>query len=278
MLTISIVLNLLGVKPYLSQNGIDYNALMIFCLAWGFGGALISLAISRMSAKWMMGVKVLQPGSAGQYEDLVQMVHNLSRGAGLSTMPEVGIYDSPEVNAFATGPTKNRSLVAFSTGLLRQMSKKEIEGVAAHEVAHIQNGDMVTMTLIQGVVNAFVMFFARVIAFAISKNVREENQAIVHFITVLVLDIVLGILGSIIVMWFSRQREFKADAGAAALAGSGSMIAALQSLQRTYGKRLEQQDEHASLATMKISGKQGGLLALLSSHPSLEERIARLQA
>ncbi len=276
MITISIVLNILGVQPYLSRQGINYNSLMVFCLVWGFGGALISLAMSRVSAKWMMGVKVLQAGSAGQHEGLVQMVHNLARGAGLSTMPEVGVYESPEVNAFATGPTKNRSLVAFSSGLLKTMGPKEIEGVAAHEVAHIQNGDMVTMTLLQGVVNAFVMFFARVIAFTISRNVREESQAMVQFMTVLALDILLGILGSMVVMWFSRHREFKADAGAATLAGSNSMIAALQGLQRLYGRGADA-EQHASLSTMKISGKQGRFGGLFSSHPPLEERIARLQ-
>jgi len=277
MVTISIVLNLLGVQPYLTRAGINYNALMVFCLVWGFGGALISLALSRVMAKFLMGVKVIEPGKAGEYENLVQMVHNLARGAGLSTMPQVGIYESPEVNAFATGPTKNRSLVAFSSGIVRTMARNELEGVAAHEIAHIKNGDMVTMTLIQGVVNAFVMFLARAIAFAISRSSREESSPAINFVTILVLDILFGLLGSMVVMWFSRHREFRADAGGAQLAGRTEMIAALQALQRVAGRQIDG-NQPAAVATLKISGKQGGgFWALLRSHPPLEERIARLE-
>jgi heat shock protein HtpX len=276
--TISIVLNLLGVQPYLDQNGLNYNNLMAFCLVWGMTGSLFSLAISRMMAKWMMGVKVIDPKNPGQQADILQMVHNLSRGAGLSTMPEVGIYESPEVNAFATGPSKSRSLVAFSSGLLRSMNRQQVEAVAAHEVAHIKNGDMVTMTLLQGVVNAFVMFFARVIGYVVSKNVKEESQAMTRMLVTLVLDIVLGILGSMVVMWFSRQREFRADAGAAKLSGKAGMISALEFLGRASGRMPMNQEEHASIAAFKISGHPSKFMRLLSSHPSMEERIARLNA
>jgi heat shock protein HtpX len=279
MVTISILLSVLGVGPYMTARGIDYSALMMFCLVWGMGGAFISLAMSRMMAKWMMGVQVIDPKNPGQFASLVEMVTELSRSAQLPVVPQIGVYQSPEINAFATGPSKRRSLVAFSTGILHQMNREELAGVAAHEIAHIKNGDMVTMTLLQGVVNAFVMFLSRVIAFALSQNVKEENRQMVNWVTVLVLDIVLTLLGSIVVFWFSRQREFRADAGAAAIGGRGRMIAALESLRRVHGTRSDEsaQSEEA-FSTMKISGKSGGLMALLSTHPSLEERISRLQS
>lgn len=279
MVTISILLSVLGVGPYMTARGIDYSALMMFCLVWGMGGAFISLAMSRMMAKWMMGVQVIDPRNPGQFASLVEMVTELSRAAQLPVVPQIGVYQSPEINAFATGPSKRRSLVAFSTGILHQMNREELAGVAAHEIAHIKNGDMVTMTLLQGVVNAFVMFLSRVIAFALSQNVKEENRQMVNWLTVLVLDIVLTLLGSIVVFWFSRQREFRADAGAAAIGGRGRMIAALECLRRVHGTRSDEsaQSEEA-FSTMKISGKSGGLMALLSTHPSLEERISRLQS
>ncbi len=274
--TISIVLNLLGVKPYITEQGIDYNALMVFCLIWGMGGAFISLGLSRIMAKMLMRVKVIDPRSAtGTQKEIVDMVYRYSKAAGISKMPEVGIYDSPEINAFATGPTKNRSLVAVSTGLLNRMDRDQVEGVIGHEVAHIANGDMVTMTLIQGIMNAFVMFLARVIAFAVSQNVKQENRFIVQFVTIIVLQILLSILGSIVVSYFSRAREFRADAGGARLAGREKMISALKGLQGTLGRV---DNEQAAFATLKISGKKGGgLMALLSTHPPLEERIRRLE-
>lgn len=282
VVTISFVLSILGVGPYLKANGLDYGSLAVFCLVWGMGGAFISLAISRLMAKWMMGVQVIDPRAPGQYSELVQTVHHLARAARLPAMPEVGIYDSPEVNAFATGPTKSRSLVAVSTGLLRTMRKDEVEGVLAHEVAHVANGDMVTMTLIQGVVNAFVMFLARIAAFAISsalqsRDSNEERSAqpgmMFHLITIF-FEIVLGILGAMVVASFSRWREFRADRGGAALAGREKMRAALQ---RLAGYTEAVDHSHESIATLKISGKQGGLMALLATHPPLEERIRRLQ-
>ena len=281
VVTISAVLAVLGVGPYLSRSGLDYNSLAVFCLVWGMGGAFISLLLSRIMAKWMMGVQVIDPQNPGQFSDLVQTVHNLARAARLPGMPEVGIYESPEVNAFATGPSKSRSLVAVSTGLLRTMNRDEIEGVLGHEVAHISNGDMVTMTLIQGVVNAFVMFLARIAAFAISnalasRSDRDDSRAspLVYHLTTFVFEILLGVIGAMIVAWFSRAREFRADAGGATYAGREKMRAALQRLS-SYSERID--TSQAALATLKISGKTGGLMALLSTHPPLEERIRRLR-
>jgi heat shock protein HtpX len=277
LVTISFLLSILGVRPYLTQYGIDYGQLAAFCLIWGFGGAFISLALSRIMAKWMLGVRVVDPRQAtGDARWLVDTVHRLVQQAGLTSMPEVGIYDSPEVNAFATGPTKNRALVAVSAGLMNRMGKDQVEGVLAHEVTHIANGDMVTMTLIQGVVNAFVMFIARIIAYAISLNVREESRYMVQMFTTLALEIVLSILGMIVVSYFSRIREFRADRGGAMLAGKNKMIDALSGLQRTLG--LIAPEANGSVATLKISGKPGGFLSLLATHPPLEERIRRLQA
>lgn len=279
--TISIVLNLLGIRPYLTDFGIDYSQLMVFCLVWGMGGAFISLAMSRMMAKWMMGVKVIDTNTHDpQLRQLVQMVHSLSRKAGLVEMPEVGIYDSQEVNAFATGPTKNRSLVAVSAGLLHRMGRDEVEGVLGHEVAHIANGDMVTMTLVQGVVNAFVMFFARVVAFAIANAMRSNDEKAsvgVQFAVTMVLQIVFGIIGSMVIAAFSRFREFRADSGGAEIAGREKMINALQALQRTIGLANEpHSDRDQAIAALKISGRKG-FLALFSTHPPLEDRIARLR-
>lgn len=279
LVTISIVLQVFGVGPYLTARGIDYRALMFFCLAWGMGGAFISLSLSRVMAKWMMGVKVINPRTADAAEaGLLATVHALARGAGLPAMPEVGVYQSDEVNAFATGPTKSRALVAVSTGLLNRLDDGQVEGVLGHEVAHIANGDMVTMTLIQGVVNAFVMFIARVVAFAVSTQVKEESRRSVNFMVTIVLEILLSFLGAMVVAAFSRSREFRADKGGATLAGRGKMIAALQALRRSSGIPAEDDREHASIAAFKISGKSSGLMALLATHPPLEERIARLEA
>lgn len=274
--TISIVLSLLGVGPYLTQQGIDYPSLMAFCLVWGFGGAFISLALSRIMAKWMMGVKLVDASVKDpDLRWLVQTVHLHANRAGLSKMPEVGVFESADPNAFATGPTKSRSLVAVSTGLLQRMDKNEVEGVIAHEVAHVANGDMVTMTLIQGVVNAFVMFLARVAAFVISSNVKEENRRMVNMFTTIALEIVFGILGMLVVSAFSRHREFRADAGGAKLAGREKMVAALEKLQRTYS--MVEPESHQSIAAFKISNKQSRMMALFSTHPPLEQRIAQLK-
>ena len=274
MVTLMIVLSLLGFTGYLTADGLDYTALMFFSLVWGFGGAFISLAISRWMAKMAMGVQLVD-GRTGQSELdwMYQTVEQLTRKAGLP-MPEVGIYDSPEVNAFATGPSKSRSLVAVSSGLLRSMRREEVEGVLAHEVSHIQNGDMVTMTLIQGVVNAFTIFFSRVIANIIRQLVDERISHLVFFVATIVFDIVFSLLGMIVVAWFSRAREFRADAGAATLSSRNNMIAALQRLQANKDMVDTAQPQ---LATMKIHGARSKLFALMSTHPPLEARIAALQ-
>jgi len=269
MATISIVTNVLGLNRYITEYGINYYALMGFCLAWGMGGAFISLLLSKTIAKWAMGVKIV---GQGNYQDLMEMVRRLSQTAQIP-MPEVGVYESPELNAFATGASKKNSLIAVSTGLLGRMNRDEVEGVIAHELSHIANGDMVTMTLIAGIVNAFAMFLSRIIGFFVGKMVKEDLEYIVRVIVTIVMDILLTILGSLVVNYFSRLREFKADSGAARLAGRGKMIAALEKLKSEY----EFVDHRgASLATMKISGKQG-FMALFSTHPSLDKRIEALR-
>mgnify|MGYP001241802833 CR=1 FL=1 len=261
---------------YATGGVIDYGTLLIFSAVIGFTGALFSLAISRWMAKTMMGVRVLDPRQnlTAAERELVETVHRLAHSAGLRKMPEVGIYDSPEVNAFATGPTRNRSLVAVSTGLLQSMDDDAVEGVLAHEVAHIANGDMVTMTLLQGIVNTFVVFLARIAAFVVSRFVRSELQGVVHFIAVLIFQILFSVLGTIVVMAFSRYREFHADRGGADLAGKDKMIHALRSLKH-YVNRVD--TEQTALQTLKINNKRE-LLQLFSSHPDLNERIRRLEA
>jgi len=280
LITISITLNVLGVRPYLSANGIDYEALLMFCGVVGFMGAFISLALSRVMAKWMMGVKVIDPASAsGELKTLVSTVHRLAQKAGLPGMPEVGIYESPEVNAFATGPTKARSLVAVSTGLLHQMDDAAVEGVLGHEIAHIANGDMVTMTLLQGVVNTFVMFFARIAAWGVSQALagnrdRDEGPSPwIHWIMVMVFEILFSLLGAIVVAYFSRRREFRADTGGAKLAGRDKMTHALQSLKSHF----EVDESHPAIASLKINGSRKSWMALFMTHPPLENRIAALR-
>ncbi|HTF35372.1 MAG TPA: protease HtpX [Myxococcota bacterium] len=280
ILTLSVVLRILGIQPYLTRQGIDYQSLAAFCLVWGMGGALISLALSRIIAKTAMGVQVIDPATADPAaQQLLQTVGNLTRGAGIP-MPQVGIYQSEDINAFATGPTKNRSLVAVSTGLLRKLDNAETEGVLGHEITHIANGDMVTMTLLQGVVNAFVMFLARVIAFALAQAMRrDDNEGMsygLYFVVQFALEIVFMILGSLVVMAFSRHREFRADAGGAHLAGREKMVSALEALRRD----VENLDPRAqpAVASMKISSRGGLFGRLGASHPPLEERIARLRA
>lgn len=282
--TISIILNIFNISPYITQRGIDYRSLMIFCALWGMGGAFISLGMSRMMAKWMMGVHVIDPNTQDpELQKLVSMVHELAKRAHLKGLPQVGIFDSPEVNAFATGPSEKRSLVAVSTALLRRMSPKELEGVLAHEITHIANGDMVTMTLIQGVVNAFVMFLARILASILSGLVKRSSNSssggsyLSYTLFVFLFEVVFMILGSIVIAWFSRGREFRADRGGAALAGRENMIAALQSLVAVQQVRAAKAD-HPAFQALKISTrKKLGVLALFATHPPLEERIARLK-
>lgn len=281
ILTVSLVLNLLNVRPFLRSHGLDYNQLLVFCLVWGMGGAFISLALSRIMAKWMMGVHLIDPDRAtGTEAQLVDMVHRLAKRAGLPSMPEVGIYESPEVNAFATGPTKSRALVAVSSGLLRRMNAIEMEGVLGHEITHIANGDMVTMTLVQGVVNAFVMFFARVLAYAVMQMSRRENNentgsSLLYYVLVFVFEIIFMLLGSIVVATYSRFREFRADSGGARLAGREKMLAALHALQRTVQIQ-DPKTQQSAIQAFKISSRSN-LLHLFATHPPLEDRIHRLE-
>ncbi|TWI58036.1 protease HtpX [Halalkalibacter nanhaiisediminis] len=259
--------------------GIDFLSLMVFSLIVGFSGSFISLAMSRWIAKKMMKVKVLDPDGplSAQERDIVEKVHRFSRAAGLPHMPEVGIYPSAEVNAFATGPSKKRSLVAVSQGLLNTMDDDAVEGVIAHEVAHVANGDMVTMTLLQGVVNTFVVFFSRIAAILVSRLVRSELQWIVQFAAIIIFQILFSILGSLVVSAYSRHREFHADQGGADLAGRDKMAHALRSL-KAYVDRAKVSDrtDDSAIQTMKINGK-GGVMRLFSTHPDLDERIARLE-
>jgi len=283
MLTITVILGLLRAGNYFPEGGLA--GLAVLCLVWGFAGALISLALSRLMAKWMMGVKVIPPDTTDPaLRELVSTVHGLARAAQLPQLPEVGIYQSDEVNAFATGPTRSRSLVAVSTGLLQRMGSREVEGVLGHEVTHIANGDMVTMTLIQGVINAFVMFLARVLAFVISQAMRSRDDrdnggGMLQFLLVFLFQIVFSILGSLVVCWFSRQREFRADAGGARLAGRENMINALRALRQLHDPEaaVAEAQEHQAFQALKISGVRGGLFALFATHPPIEERIARLE-
>jgi heat shock protein HtpX len=274
LVTLSIVLNLLGVAGYIRPDGgINHTTLLVFAFVWGMGGSFISLLMSRFIAKRALGVKLVngQTGNA-ELDWLYTTVSRLAQQANLP-MPEVGYYESPEVNAFATGPSKKKSLVAVSSGLLTGMRREETEGVLAHELAHIQNGDMVTMTLIQGVVNAFVLYLSRVIAGIVRNAVDARYAMIVGFAVTIALDILLGILGMVIVAWFSRAREFRADAGAASLAGREKMIAALRRLQSTT-KLIDNREPE--LATLKITNKRA--MMLFSTHPPLEQRIAALES
>ncbi|MCD6047528.1 MAG: htpX [Gammaproteobacteria bacterium] len=283
IMTVSIITNLLGLHGYLSAHGINYQALAIFCAIWGTAGAFISLLMSKWMAKTAMGVQLIDPQQAiGNERLLLQMVYQLASKAGLEKMPEVGIYDSPEVNAFATGPSRSDSLVAVSSGLLQNMDNAEIEGVLGHEISHIANGDMVTMTLIQGVVNAFSLFLSRVIAYAVSMaisrgdNERGDVSPMLYMGLTFLFDILFSFLGMLVVAAFSRYREYRADVGGAQLAGKANMIAALQRLQ-AVSESAPEDDRAPSLNALKIS-YQSSWLALLSTHPPLKERIQKLQA
>lgn len=275
VLVLSVTMRLLGVEPYLTAQGLNLASLLIFAAVMGFGGALISLAISKWVAKKSMGVQVIETPSNATEVWLVETVRRYSQEAGIK-MPEVGIFHSPEANAFATGPSKNNSLIAVSSGLLQQMTRAEAEAVIGHEVAHAANGDMVTMALIQGVVNTFVMFLSRVIGHTVDRVVfkNEEGHGPAFFVTMIVAELVLGILASIIVMWFSRQREYRADRGGASLAGKQNMIAALERLQAAHSGPLP--DKMAAFGI--AGGVGGGLKRLFMTHPPLEERIAALRA
>jgi len=255
-------------------------SLMVMSLVWGSGGAFISLMISKWMAKRAMGVQVIDPKTATSSErEFLETVHRLARAAHLPAMPEVGVYSSPEVNAFATGPSKSNSLVAVSSGLLQSMDRDQVEGVLGHEIAHIANGDMVTMTLLQGIINSFVIFFSRIIASAVAgdRDGRRSSGGM-QFLLVMALQIVFGFLGNMAIAAFSRGREFRADRGGALYAGRQKMISALEALDRKSQMAGPLAVTDDKFAAFKISNqKRGGLMALFSTHPPLTERIEKLR-
>ncbi len=279
MVVIAVMFQLLGIEGVLESNGVDLNlqALLVMSAIIGFSGSIISLLISKWMAKRSMGVRVIDPQNpGGETERWLYSVVQLQAQRANIGMPEVGIFDSPDPNAFATGANKNNALVAVSTGLLSSMQKGEVEAVLAHEVSHVANGDMITMALVQGVVNTFVVFLSRLVGFFVDRVIlkNERGLGIGYFISSIVAQIVLGFLASAIVMWFSRRREYRADAGGASLAGRGNMIGALRALQRGAGESVLPEQ----MAAFGIHGSKGGLRALFMSHPPLEERIAALEA
>lgn len=278
ILILSVVLRLLGVDRILDEQGIalEMTNLLVFAAVFGFGGAFVSLALSKWTALRMTGARVItQPANEAEAW-LVNTVKRQATAAGIG-MPDVAVYDSPDPNAFATGMRRNSALVAVSTGLLRSMERGEVEAVLGHEVSHVANGDMVTLALIQGVVNTFVMFFSRVVGHFVDRAVfkTERGHGPAFFVTTIVAQLVFGILASVVVMWFSRQREFRADAGSADLEGGDKMIAALKRLQKT----VQQPHLPDQMAAFGISGAPGsGIRRLFMTHPPLEERIAALAA
>jgi heat shock protein HtpX len=278
MVLVSIVFHIFGIGGILQKNGVDLNldALLVMSAVIGFGGSFISLAISKWMAKFSMGVRVIDRPADISEKQLVDTVTRLARQAGIG-MPEVGIFESPQPNAFATGMNRNHALVAVSNGLLRHMAPDEVEAVLGHEISHIRNGDMVTMGLIQGVINTFVVFLSRIVGFVVDRLIFKTERGLGpgYFITSIIAQICLSILATMIVMWFSRRREFRADAGGAALAGRGKMIAALRRLQTAN----EPQDLPGQMAAFGIAGGPGlGLAKWFASHPPLEERIAALES
>jgi heat shock protein HtpX len=274
MVVLGIAVNLLGLNGFLTANGLNLTSLLGFSLVMGFGGAFISLLMSKPMAKWSTGAQVINGSTDPTHQWLVGTVERFAKAAGMS-MPEVAIYDGAP-NAFATGAFRNSSLVAVSTGLLQSMNRDEVEAVIGHEVAHVANGDMVTLALIQGVMNTFVVFFSRVIGYVVDRVVlRNDRQGpgIGYLVTTVVMDLLLGALAAMIVAWFSRQREFRADAGAAQLMGRKQPM--INALARLGG--LDPGEMPKAMQSMGISSRPSGVMALFSSHPPMEERIARLR-
>jgi heat shock protein HtpX len=276
VLVLSIVAHLVGLDAYLAQHGSSLQGLLVFAAFFGFAGSFISLAISKWMAKRAMGVQVITQPADRTQQWLLDTVRGHAQAAGIG-MPEVGIFDSPEPNAFATGARRNNALVAVSTGLMQRMSADEVKAVLGHEITHVANGDMVTLTLIQGVVNTFVIFLSRVIGNIVDRALfrSDEGRGPAYFLTVIFAQIVLGFLASLIVMWFSRQREFRADRGGAHLAGTPNMIAALERLKIAHEPLPAQQFTAFGITS---GDSPGGLRRLLMSHPPLDERIAALRA
>jgi heat shock protein HtpX len=276
VLLLYVVAEITGLNAWLAIHGGSLGGLLVFSAFFGFAGSFISLAMSKTIAKASMGVRVIGQSVDPTEQWLLGVVQQHARAVGVG-MPEVGIFDSPEPNAFATGANRNSALVAVSTGLLQRMNHQEIEAVLGHEMTHVANGDMVTLTLLQGVVNTFVIFLSRVIGNIIDRAVfrSEDGRGIASFVTVIVLQLVLGILANLIVMWFSRRREFRADRGGAELTGKGNMIAALEELKRVHEPLPSQQFAAFGIADGSVAG---GLKRLFMSHPPLDERIAALRA
>jgi heat shock protein HtpX len=276
VLVLSIVAQVLGLDRWLATQGQSLSALLVFAAFFGFAGSLLSLAMSKWTAKRAMGVQVIDPHSSdAAAQRLLTIVRGLAQHAGIG-MPEVGIFNSPEPNAFATGARRDNALVAVSTGLLARMSDRELQAVLGHEITHVSNGDMVTLALIQGVVNTFVIVLSRIVGNIIDRAVfrSDREQGPGYFISVIVAQLVLGVLASIIVFWFSRQREFRADQGGARLAGTDSMIAALERLKAMHDNPLPAQLEAFGIGSKKVAT---GLARLFMSHPPLDERIAALR-
>jgi len=275
LLVLSIVAHLLGVDTYLQAHGSSFGGLLVWAALFGFGGAFISLLMSKTQAKMFMGVRVIGQSADPTEQWLLSVVEHHARGVGVG-MPEVGIFNSPEPNAFATGASRNSALVAVSTGLLQRMNRQEIEAVLGHEMTHVANGDMVTLTLIQGVVNTFVLLLARVVGNIIDRAVfrSDDGRGIASYVTFYALQIAFGLLATPIVMWFSRWREFRADRGGAQLAGTGSMIAALEELKRVHEPLPARQFAAFGIADGSVAS---GLRRLFMSHPPLDERIAALR-
>lgn len=277
ILVASMTLRLLGVDSYLTQNGLDYGALLVFCAVFGFAGSFISLFLSKTMAKMGTRTQIIQQPRSADERWLIDTVSELARNAGIG-MPEVGVFPAHQANAFATGWNKNNALVAVSSGLLQRFRPEEVRAVLAHEIGHVANGDMVTLTLIQGVVNTFVMFFARIAGYAVDSFLRRGESSsgvgIGYYITTFVFEIIFGILASIIVAWFSRRREYRADEAGANLAGKGAMVGALQRLKAEYGVPDELPDQ---LNAFGINGQlKQGFMELFASHPPLDDRIAAL--
>jgi heat shock protein HtpX len=279
LVVISIILSIFHIQPYLSARGINYGSLMVFSLIVGFTGSFISLFMSKFIAKMAYSVQIIEHPTSAMESQLLNTIQSLARRLNVG-MPEVGIYESPELNAFATGWNRQHALVAVSTGLLQGMNPEELEAVLGHELSHVANGDMITMTLLQGIMNTFVIFFARIAAFIVSNFLRNndsENSGIgnmlVYNVISIIFQVIFGILASMIVMWFSRYREYRADAGSARLLGKDKMIAALKRLQQAY--EMPEDNRAPSLDTMKISSHEG-VLSLFASHPPIEKRIEAL--
>src|SRR5579863_7270278 len=273
---LTIVAHVVGLDRWLAVRGSSLGALLAFAAVFGFGGAFVSLLMSKWMARNAMGVRVIRQATTPTEQSLVNLVARLARAAGVG-MPEVGVFDSPQPNAFATGYSRDAALVAVSTGLLGAMNEQEIEAVLGHELTHVANGDMVTLTLIQGVVNTFVIFLSRIVGNIVDRTLSRDNegQGPAYFVTVIACQLVLGVLANIIVMWFSRQREFRADQGGAKLAGNDNMIGALEQLKRVHQPLPVQQFAAFGIADGAVAS---GLKRLFLSHPPLDERIAALRA